>query len=185
MNRRHFFASLSAAAVASTLPNAATASAGTTNTVAKSGTKALFNGSPRMTPLRGFAGQDVSCERAAIEGKLPAELRGVFYRNGPGLFERGIGASKQRYSHWFDGDGLVNAWRFTDKGVSHQARFVQSKKFLAEQAAGEFLAPAFGSSFPAKMPVRNSDDVNTANTLSSATVCSRCGKAAQQRRWIR
>ena len=32
---------------------------------------------PRMTPLRGYAGQDVMCERAAIEGKLPTALRGV------------------------------------------------------------------------------------------------------------
>jgi carotenoid cleavage dioxygenase len=117
-----------------------------------------------MTPLRGYQGQDVSCQRAAVEGKLPRELRGVFYRNGPGLFERGVGADRQRYSHWFDGDGLVHAWRFTDQGVSHQARFVQTKKFVAEQSANAFLAPAFGSALPARMPVRNSDDVNTANT---------------------
>ncbi|MCA3003480.1 MAG: carotenoid oxygenase family protein, partial [Rhodocyclaceae bacterium] len=161
MNRRHFFQSVGAAAAtiaaSTTLPAVAQASA-----TSRSAKKALFNGSPRMTPLRGYAGQDVSCERAAVEGKIPVALRGVFYRNGPGLFERGVGANKQRYSHWFDGDGLVHAWRFTDKGVSHHARFVQSKKFLAEQAANEFLAPSFGSAFKAKMLVRNGDDLNTA-----------------------
>ncbi len=162
MNRRNFFASVGATAVATAIPTAAMASvASVTPTTAP---KALFNGAPRMTPLRGYAGQNVMCERAAVEGTLPAELRGVFYRNGPGLFERGTGAATQRYSHWFDGDGLVHAWRFTDKGVSHQAKFVESKKFLAEQAANEFLAPVFGSNFKTKMPVRNSDDLNTANT---------------------
>ncbi len=159
MNRRHFLSSVGVAGASVALPAMATAAA-----IDASVKKPLFNAHPSLTPLRGFAGQDVSCERAAIEGKLPADLRGVFYRNGPGLFERGLGANKQRYQHWFDGDGLVNAWRFTDKGVSHQARFVKSKKFLAEQAADEFLASSFGTGMKSKMPVRNSDDVNTANT---------------------
>ena len=158
MNRRNFIVSVGAVAAAGTLPSSAFAN------VAAAASKPLFSGPPRMTPLRGFAGQDVMCERAAIEGKLPAALRGVFYRNGPGLFERGVGANAQRYSHWFDGDGLVNAWRFTDQGVSHQARFVQTKKFIAEQEANTFLVPAFGSTIKARVPVRNSDDVNTANT---------------------
>ncbi|MFN5030149.1 MAG: carotenoid oxygenase family protein, partial [Burkholderiales bacterium] len=162
MNRRHFLHSVGAAAA--TVATAAAPPAVAQTLTATATRKALFNGSPRMTPLRGYAGQDVSCERAAVEGKIPEALRGVFYRNGPGLFERGVGANKQRYSHWFDGDGLVHAWRFTDKGVSHHARFVQSKKLLAEQAANEFLAPSFGSAFKAKMLVRNGDDLNTANT---------------------
>jgi all-trans-8'-apo-beta-carotenal 15,15'-oxygenase len=162
MNRRHFLSSVSVAGASVALPAMATAAAtANVDAVAK---KTLFTPHPALTPLRGFSGQDISCERAAIEGKLPADLRGVFYRNGPGLFERGVGAAKQRYQHWFDGDGLVNAWRFTDKGVSHQARFVQSKKFLAEQVANEFLASSFGTGMKSKMPVRNSDDVNTANT---------------------
>ncbi len=122
--------------------------------------KSLFSNNPQLTPMRGFGGQDVSCENLAIEGKIPAELRGVFYRNGPGLFER----NGQRYQHWFDGDGLVNAWRFTDNGVSHQARFVRTEKFVAESAANDFLVPAFGSRIKVKRAVRNSDSVNTANT---------------------
>jgi all-trans-8'-apo-beta-carotenal 15,15'-oxygenase len=167
MNRRHFFSSIGAATAVAALPGASSALAQITpaaSTAAPAARKALFTGSPRATQLRGYAGQDVSCERAAIEGRLPAALRGVFYRNGPALFERGFGDARQRYEHWFDGDGMVHAWRFTDKGVSHQGRFVQTKKFLAEQEANAFLAPAFGSRIQAKMPVRNSDDVNPANT---------------------
>ena len=90
MNRRNFIVSVGAVAAAGTLPSSAFAN------VAAAASKPLFSGPPRMTPLRGFAGQDVMCERAAIEGKLPAALRGVFYRNGPGLFERGVGANAQR-----------------------------------------------------------------------------------------
>jgi all-trans-8'-apo-beta-carotenal 15,15'-oxygenase len=152
MNRRHFFASMGAAAGASLLPTSALAQA------AKSGAPLFVN--PERTPLAGYHGQDVACDSAFVEGKLPAELRGVFYRNGPGLFERG----GQRYEHWFDGDGLVHAWRFTDKGVSHRARFVQTEKFKAEQAANEFLYPAFGSAIKPKRAIRNADSMNTANT---------------------
>jgi all-trans-8'-apo-beta-carotenal 15,15'-oxygenase len=158
MDRRQFFTAAGVATAGVALPSIATAA------IAAETKKPLFTANPYLTPLKGYAGQDIMCERASIEGKLPADLRGVFYRNGPGLFERGVGANTQRYSHWFDGDGLVHAWRFTDKGVSHQARFVQTKKFKAEQDANEFLVPSFGSAIKAKLPVRNSDDTNTANT---------------------
>ncbi|MBL8520145.1 MAG: carotenoid oxygenase family protein [Betaproteobacteria bacterium] len=156
MNRRHFFNSLTAAAGAAALPSTLLA-----QPVRGAAPQAspLFDNRAR-TPLRGWHGQDVHCESALIEGKLPAELRGVFYRNGPGLFERG----GQRYDHWFDGDGLVHAWRFTDQGVSHRARFVKTAKFKAEQEANEFLYPAFGTAIRPKRPLRSNDSMNTANT---------------------
>jgi all-trans-8'-apo-beta-carotenal 15,15'-oxygenase len=151
MNRRSFLHAIGAGA-ALALPAALISSGAYA--------KPLFANNPRLTPMRGFGGQEVACENVLVEGKIPAGLRGVFFRNGPGLFERG----NQRYRHWFDGDGLVNAWRFNDGGVSHQARFVRTEKFVAESAAGQFLLPAFGSAIKAQKPIRNSDTVNTANT---------------------
>jgi carotenoid cleavage dioxygenase len=122
---------------------------------------APFGEHPALQPLRGLSGQDLACERPHIEGRLPPGLRGTLYRNGPALFER----AGQRYDHWFDGDGLVQAWRFDGAGtVSHQARFVQTAKLRAEAAAGEFLVPAFGTAIAPKRPVRGPDDMNVANT---------------------
>ncbi|MCV2367153.1 carotenoid oxygenase family protein [Roseateles oligotrophus] len=119
---------------------------------------------PELAPLQGFSGAEAFDARdLRIEGRLPAGLRGVYYRNGPGLMARG----GERYQHWFDGDGLVQAWTFGDDGVRHKARFVQTKKFRAEAKAGRFLLPAFGTSFPdqdKRLPVRSADDVNVANT---------------------
>ena len=156
MNRRHFFQGMGAALGASLLPTLSIA-----QSVSSSGlSKDLFHASATLTPLRGYQGQDVRCDQAWIEGKIPSDLRGDFFRNGPGLFERG----GQRYHHWFDGDGMVHAWRFSDQGVSHQARFVRTKKFVAEQQAGEFLVPAFGTAIKPKIPLRSSDTMNTANT---------------------
>ncbi|MBB5205502.1 carotenoid cleavage dioxygenase [Inhella inkyongensis] len=120
-----------------------------------------FGTVPELQPLRGWLeGQDRLAEGLRVQGRIPAGLRGTLYRNGPGLFERG----GQRYAHWFDGDGLLQAWRFGPQGVSHQARFVRTRKFELEQDAGEFLLPAFGTALRAKRPLRASDDVNTANT---------------------
>lgn len=122
---------------------------------------APFGDHPALQHLRGLQGQDLACERPHIEGRLPAGLRGTLYRNGPGLFER----AGRRYEHWFDGDGLVQAWRFDgDGGVAHRARFVQTAKWRAEAAAGEFLVPAFGTAIAPRRPVRGPDDMNVANT---------------------
>ena len=119
---------------------------------------------PELLPLQGFTGAEVLDARdLRVEGRLPAGLRGVYYRNGPGLMARG----GERYKHWFDGDGLVQAWTFGDAGVQHKARFAQTKKFKAEAKAGRFLLPAFGTSFAdqaTRSPVRAADDVNAANT---------------------
>jgi all-trans-8'-apo-beta-carotenal 15,15'-oxygenase len=120
-----------------------------------------FGSSPLLQPLQGWSdGLDRVAEGLRVEGRLPAALRGTLFRNGPGLLAR----DGQRYRHWFDGDGLVQAWRFEQGQLRHQARFVQTKKFRAEQAAGRFLAPAFGTAVPGAWPVRAADDVNTANT---------------------
>lgn len=163
MDRRSFLksagAGVSVVAASATLPLGINAFGATLST-RPADSMPLFKNTPQLAPMRGFGGQDISCDNALLEGNIPAALRGVFYRNGPGLFERG----GQRYQHWFDGDGLVNAWRFTDKGVSHQARFVCTEKFVAESAANEFLLPVFGSRIKAKRAVKNSDSVNTANT---------------------
>jgi all-trans-8'-apo-beta-carotenal 15,15'-oxygenase len=96
---------------------------------------------------------------AVIEGRLPADLQGSFYRNGPGRFE----LNGERYQHWFDGDGFAQRWTIRDGRVSHQGRFVETRKFLDESAAGQFLYPAFGTHV-ARRGFRDNDTLNAANT---------------------
>lgn len=97
--------------------------------------------------------------QAQIKGRLPAGLSGTFYRNGPGRFELG----GERYHHWFDGDGFVQAWAIGDGRVAHRGRFVETRKYLDESAAGQFLYPAFGT-MVARRGFRDNDTLNTANT---------------------
>ncbi|WP_067067002.1 carotenoid oxygenase family protein [Roseateles chitosanitabidus] len=115
---------------------------------------------PELLPLRGWSGEDRAAARLRIEGRWPRELNGTLYRNGPGLMSRG----GERYRHWFDGDGLVQAWRFEGGQASHQARFVRTSKFEAEQKAGQFLMPTLGTAIPPQRPLTGPDSLNVANT---------------------
>jgi all-trans-8'-apo-beta-carotenal 15,15'-oxygenase len=82
--------------------------------------------------------------QAKLTGKLPAQLRGTLYRNGPGLFDRG-GVRKRNL---LDGDGMVQSFRFHDAGVHYRNRFVRTEKFQAEEAAGRFLYPSWSTQAP-------------------------------------
>jgi carotenoid cleavage dioxygenase len=112
---------------------------------------------PALTVYANLEGSQQGC--AAIEGRIPDGLRGTFFRNGPGRFELG----GERYHHWFDGDGFAQAWRIDGGTVSHRGRFVETRKFLDESAAGRFLYPAFGTNI-ARRGFRDNDSLNTANT---------------------
>ncbi|MBA1149383.1 carotenoid oxygenase family protein [Ectothiorhodospiraceae bacterium WFHF3C12] len=95
-----------------------------------------------------------------VSGRLPKDLRGTFYRNGPALHHLG----GRRYHHWFDADGMIQAFRFGEGGVSHFGRYVQTHKHRREREAGTLRYPAFGTKFEDAWPVDGPDDVNAANT---------------------
>ena len=121
--------------------------------------------SPWLTPLKGVAdggpaGGDLRCASLAVTGRWPVALRGRFYRNGPALFER----NGQRYHHWFDGDGMVQKFTFSGRGVSHVGRLVQTPKLAAERSAGRFLYNAFGTTIASEAPTQGPDSISTANT---------------------
>jgi carotenoid cleavage dioxygenase len=69
-----------------------------------------------------------------VVGELPRELCGTLWRNGPNPQF----APRGPY-HWFDGDGMIHAFRFRDGRVSYRNRWVRTARFQAERAAGESL----------------------------------------------
>ncbi len=93
-------------------------------------------------------------------GKVPADLKGSLYRNGPAQMQYG----DEYASHWFDGDGLIHRIAIEDGRAVHQARFADTKKRREEQSAGKFLAPGFGTLGDESFSVEGPDDVNAANT---------------------
>lgn len=83
-------------------------------------------------------------EPLRVEGRVPAELAGTLYRNGPGL----LAVLGHRYRHWFDGDGLVSAVRFAGGRAHGAARLVQSRGLAEERARGRAYFGAFGTKAP-------------------------------------
>src|SRR5437868_4574451 len=115
---------------------------------------------PWLAGWRTVGRQTLGPTAATLQGKLPEGLEGVLYRNGPAWFDR----DGMRYQHWFDGDGMVHAWRIGRGRVQHQASMVATSKFVREQKEGRFVVPAAGTAVPDSLPIRNNDDMNTANT---------------------
>ena len=93
------------------------------------------------------------------QSRLPEALRGTFYRNGPAVHERfGL-----RYQHLFDGDGMVQAFRFDGRGVTHRARVLATPKLTRETEAGRRRFSGFATEVDGALALRRADDINPAN----------------------
>jgi len=104
--------------------------------------------------------ETLDSELSLIEGRLPPDLQGSFYRVGPAQFER----AGERLGHWFDGDGMVQRFAIAGGRVRHRGRFVATDKRRNEQAAGRFLYPGYGFTPKEAAALRRVDDINAANT---------------------
>ena len=96
---------------------------------------------PNHPNLRGgFAPLQMECDvnDLVIEGEIPKELNGSFYRNGPNPQY----APRGHY-HWFGGDGMVHAFHIEDGQVDYRNRWVRTVKWHKERAAGRSLFSAF------------------------------------------
>ena len=87
--------------------------------------------------LRGPMGPSgVECDAPdlVIQGELPADLEGVYFRNGPDpLYPPRDG---DEY-HWFHGDGMIQRFEFAAGRVSWRNRWVrtQERNFAADGRA--------------------------------------------------
>ena len=80
-----------------------------------------------------------------IEGKIPPELTGTLFRNGPGLLD----IAGTPVHHPFDGDGMISSFAFKEGKAYFRNRFVQTEAYVAEQEAGEILyRGVFGTQKP-------------------------------------
>ena len=76
-----------------------------------------------------------------VRGKLPADLRGTLFRNGPGSMAVG----EQPYGHWFDGPGMVSAVTFADGKAHFKNRYVRTPKYLKDFGSGKISCRGFGT----------------------------------------
>lgn len=71
-----------------------------------------------------------------VQGALPADLRGALYRMSPAPRFRPVNPALH---HWFDGDGMIDAFHVEDGRVSHRNRWVRTRKVELEERAGHAL----------------------------------------------
>ena len=123
---------------------------------------------PALLGWRSVETDQLQCT-ARIEGRLPAELQGSFYRNGPAVHERfGL-----RYRHLFDGDGMVQAFRFDGRGVSHRARVLATPKLVRETEAGRRSSRALRPRSPTVHRFA-APTTSTPPTLPCSTITASC-----------
>ncbi|MGH9246571.1 MAG: carotenoid oxygenase family protein [Acidimicrobiales bacterium] len=78
--------------------------------------------------------EEWSVDGLEVVGEIPADLDGVYLRNGPNPQFDPPG----RY-HWFDGDGMIHAVRFRDGTASYANRWVRTAGFEREREASAAL----------------------------------------------
>jgi len=77
-----------------------------------------------------------SASLEVIQGAVPKELRGALYRMSPA--PRFSPLNPTLY-HWFDGDGMIDAFFVEGGAVSHRNRWVRTEKLAMEERAGHAL----------------------------------------------
>jgi carotenoid cleavage dioxygenase len=125
--------------------------------------KSLFNQALKHEPnLIGVANveSNFASQALELEGSIPRDLRGVFFRNGPAKNERG----NQRYHHLFEGDGMLQRFNIEQGKISHIGKFINTTKFQAEQKAQRFIYSGPDMELADSLPVSSADIINTANT---------------------
>ena len=95
-----------------------------------------------------------------VHGRAPEGLTGTLFRNGPGKFRRPGGSA----THWFDGDGLMRAFRVHEGQVTLEARFADTPKRRWESEIDAVVTPGFGTAGDARARIGSNDDANAANT---------------------
>ncbi len=133
LTRRHLLKGLAMGSLTGLAPAGFAATASGADT-AFGQSFAAFDG-PLADPGAGFSGTLETAD-IPLRGRLPEGLRGTLYRNGPARFKLG----SSRYRHWFDGDGMVQAFHLGQGQPSHRGVLLRTPKLLQEEAAGRHPA---------------------------------------------
>ena len=76
-----------------------------------------------------------------VRGRIPPDLTGTFFRNGPGTLEMG----EHRYGHWFDGPGMISAVTFTGGKAHFKNRYIRTAKYVEEKKNNKIMFRGFGT----------------------------------------
>jgi carotenoid cleavage dioxygenase-like enzyme len=78
--------------------------------------------------------EEITTDELVVIGELPADLSGMFVRNGPNPKFAPIGNHQ-----WFDGDGMLHGVQIDNGKASYRNRYVQTRALKMEVEAGRSL----------------------------------------------
>jgi all-trans-8'-apo-beta-carotenal 15,15'-oxygenase len=124
--------------------------------------ESLEKHTPPPTASGNFENQETEYDYwvESIEGKIPADFTGTFFRNGPGR----LTLNGEGVRNWFDCDGMVARTTFVDGKAHFANKFVRTDKYVNETAAGKFLYKGFGGAPKGNFFKRFAPPANPANT---------------------
>jgi carotenoid cleavage dioxygenase len=82
--------------------------------------------------------EEITADDLQVIGKVPAELDGMFVRNGPNPQFPPL-----KSYHWFEGDGMLHGVRLQGGKASYRNRYVQTDGWKEEHAAGKAIYGSF------------------------------------------
>ncbi|HEY2591973.1 MAG TPA: carotenoid oxygenase family protein, partial [Steroidobacteraceae bacterium] len=148
LDRRRFMGALGAAAVPLGIAGSALAAAQGTAPVGHPDTRprpgagapgaaaAFEQGAPHLLPQLFRLESDI--HDVEVEGKIPADLQGAFFRVGPDpMYPLHPGDIP------FDGEGHVSAFYFENGRVSYRSRFARTQRYKAQADAHRILFPMY------------------------------------------
>ncbi|MGK7914272.1 MAG: carotenoid oxygenase family protein [Prochloraceae cyanobacterium] len=101
--------------------------------------------------------REIDADNLEVIGQIPADLSGIFLRNGPNPQFPPLG----QY-HWFDGDGMLHEVQIKGAQASYRNRYVKTEGFKLEKEANKAIWS--GILEPPQMDLPYGPSKNTANT---------------------
>ena len=89
-------------------------------------------------PVQGLYRVEMDVRDCEMEGKIPADLSGAFYRVGPDPQY-----PMRKGNIPFDGEGHVSMFRIQNGRVDYRSRFVRNERYLAQEKARRILFPMY------------------------------------------
>ena len=119
-----------------------------------------FPTTPEFTGLNAPIGEEYELAGLPVEGRVPAEVAGTFFRAIP---DPAFPPYVEDGAAVLSGDGMVSAMRFAPGEFSFAIRYVETERHKAERAAGRALFGKYRNPFT-DMPEAAGLDRTVANT---------------------
>jgi carotenoid cleavage dioxygenase-like enzyme len=109
---------------------------------------------PEFTGLNAPLGEEYEVPDLAIEGRMPADIEGVFFRAVP---DPAFPPFVEDGAAVLSGDGMISAFRIAGGRASFGIRYVQTERHKAEVAAGRALFGKYRNPFTDRPEVEGLD----------------------------